>query len=154
MRLFRPRIRRTSDGGFDFGISDAERELVGGLLSQMQELLAMGDESLQRLFPPAYAADEERESEYRRLMGDELLSARFADLDVIEETLQDDRLQREQLEAWMRGLNGVRLVMGTRLDVTEDMGAPDPDDPDAALIEVYHYLSGLVDELVGALARD
>jgi Domain of unknown function (DUF2017) len=152
VRFGRARIRRTRDGSFEFRISDAERELVGGLVPQMQELLTVDDPALRRVFPPAYADDEAKDDEYRRLMRDDLLAGRFGDLDVIEETLQAERLTAEQTEAWLRALNGVRLVLGTRLDVTEDMDRPEPDNPDAPSFAVYEYLSMLVSELVDALA--
>jgi hypothetical protein len=149
----RARIRRARDGGFEFRISEEERDLVAGLIPQMQELLTVDDPALRRVFPPAYANDEDKDDEYRRLMRDELLAGRYGDLDVVEDTLRSERLTAEQTEAWMRALNTVRLVLGTRLDVTEDMDRPDPDDPDAASFAVYEYLSMLVSELVDALAK-
>ena len=153
MRLGRARIRRRRDGTFDFRVADQERELVKSLLPQIQELLAADDPSLSRLYPPGYANDDERNEEYRRLTRDELLASRFSDFDVIERTLGSDRLEEPEAEAWMRALNALRLVLGTRLDVTEDMDSPDPDDPDAPAFAVYEYLSFLVSELVDALAE-
>src|SRR6266508_1700917 len=121
MRFGRARIRRRKDGAFDFRIGEQERELIKSLLPQMQELLAVDDPSLTRLFPPAYANDAERDEEYRRLTRDDLLASRFSDFDVVEHTVEADRLEEHEAEAWMRALNGLRLVLGTRLDVTEDM---------------------------------
>ena len=64
-------------------------------------------------------------------------------------------LDAETAGAWMRALNALRLVLGTRLDVTEDDDRGiDPDDPDAPAWALYYFLSGLVDELVDALAAD
>jgi hypothetical protein len=153
VRLGRARIRRRKDGTFDFRIAAQERELVKNLLPQIQELLAADDPSLSRLFPPGYANDDEQNEEYRQLTRDDLLASRFSDLDVVERTLGSERLQQPEAEAWMRALNGLRLVLGTRLDVTEDMDRPDPDDPEAAAFAVYEYLSFLVSELVDALAE-
>jgi hypothetical protein len=152
MRLGRSRIRRRKDGTYDLRLGEKERRLIEGLIPQMQELLAMDDPSLVRVFPPAYPDDDKLDEEYRRLMRDDLLSGRFADLDVIEETVDAERLSADQAEAWMRALNSLRLVLGTRLDVTEDMERPDPDDPDAPSYAVYEYLSYLVNELVDALS--
>ena len=46
-------------------------------------------------------------------------------------------------------------MLGTRLDVTEDdEPRVDPDDPDAPAWALYYFLSGLVGELVDALAAD
>ncbi len=152
MRFGRARIRRRKDGAFDFRIGEQERELIKSLLPQMQELLAVDDPSLTRLFPPAYANDAERDEEYRRLTRDDLLASRFSDFDVVEHTVEADRLEEHEAEAWMRALNGLRLVLGTRLDVTEDMDRPQPDDPEAQAFAVYEYLSVVVSELVDALA--
>ncbi|MGH9116449.1 MAG: DUF2017 family protein [Acidimicrobiales bacterium] len=153
MRIGRARIRRRRDGAIDFRIGEQERELIKSLLPQMQELLAVDDPSLTRLFPPAYANDAERDAEYRRLTRDDLLASRFSDFDVVERTVAADRLEEAEAEAWMRALNGLRLVLGTRLDVTEDMDRPEPDDPEAPAFAVYEYLSMVVSELVDALAE-
>jgi hypothetical protein len=153
MRFGRARIRRRKDGAIDFRIAEHERELIRGLLPQMQELLAIDDPSLTRLFPPGYANDTEREEEYRRLTRDDLLASRFSDFDVVEHTLEAERLDPAEAEAWMRSLNAVRLVLGTRLDVTEDMDRPLPDEPGAQAYAVYEYLSMVVSELVDALSE-
>ena len=52
-----------------------------------------------------------------------------------------------EVEALATSLNGVRLVLGTLLDVRDD-DAPEPDTPDHAL---YQYLSWIVDSAVSAL---
>jgi hypothetical protein len=154
VRFGKARIRRRRDGTIDLRIGEHERELIGGLLPQMQELLALDDPSLTRLFPPAYANDAELDEEYKRLTRDDLLASRFSDVDVVERTIDADRLEEAEAESWMRALNGLRLVLGTRLDVTEDMARPAVDDPDAQAYAVYEYLSLVVSELVDALAGD
>ena len=52
----------------------------------------------------------------------------------------------------MGAVNDLRLVIGTNLDVCEDDGPLDPDDPDAPACAVYGYLTGLLDDIVSALA--
>jgi hypothetical protein len=152
VRFGRARIRRRKDGSFDLRIGEHERELIRGLLPQMQELLTLDDPSLARLFPPAYANDAALDEEYQRLTRDDLLASRFTDFDVVERTIDAQRLEESEAESWMRALNGIRLVLGTRLDVTEDMARPRADDPDAQAYAVYEYLSLVVSELVDALA--
>jgi Domain of unknown function (DUF2017) len=51
-------------------------------------------------------------------------------------------------------LNDARLMLGTRLDVSEetDFGAVDPEDPDAQELAVYAFLTFLQGELVEAVA--
>ena len=151
------RIEPAPDGGVRFFLPPAERELLLQLRAELLSLLdsAPDDPSLERLFPHAYD-DAESEAEYRRLMGDELLEGRQHALRVIEETLDQDRLTKEQAESWLTALDDLRLVLGTRLDVTEDMLLERlrPDDPNAFEISLYAYLSWLQEQLVDALAYD
>ncbi len=133
-----------------------ERDLLRRLPGQLKELLsdAPDDPALRRLFPPAYSDDLEREAEYRELMADELRSRHLAALAVLEETVDADRLTAEQAAGWLAALNDLRLVLGTRLDVSEDMLGDDvdPDHPDAPALALYGYLSWLQDQVVEALA--
>ena len=153
----RRRIERMPGGDIRLRLPRDERALLRSLPGQLRSLLveAPDDPSLERLFPPAYD-DAESEAEYRRLMGDELLEGRRRALRVIEETLDENRLTREQAEAWLIALNDLRLVLGTRLDVTEDMLLERlrPDDPNAFEVSLYAYLSWLQEQLVEALAHD
>jgi hypothetical protein len=84
----------------------------------------------------------------------ELLEQRLAAIDDVEATLDLHRLTVEQADAWARSLNALRLVLGTRLDVSEDddRGAIGPDHPEAPAWLLYELLSALVDDLVGALS--
>ena len=71
---------------------------------------------------------------------------------------KDDRhsLSKEQAESWLTALNDLRLVLGTRLGVTEEMflEAVDPRDPRAPEMALYVYLSWLQEQLVEALEAD
>ena len=60
---------------------------------------------------------------------------------------------RRASRGWLTALNDLRLVLGTRLDVSEDDDDVDPDDPDAPAHAVYHYLGLLLGEVVDALER-
>ena len=144
------------EGGFRLRLSDGERELLRTLPAELRALLdsERDDPGLRRLFPPAYERDEEGEDEYRRLMAGELLEGRRAALRLVEETADRDRLTAEELDGWLRALNDLRLVLGTRLDVTEDMYEADldPAHPQAYELSVYAYLSWLQEQLVAAAA--
>src|ERR671925_2223671 len=115
------RIKRTRGGAIRLRLPPEERELLRTLPAQLRSLLdeAPDDPSLERLFPPAYD-DAESQAEYRRLMHDELLDGRRRALAVVEETIDLDRLTGEQAQAWLTGLNDLRLVLGTRLGVRDD----------------------------------
>lgn len=164
MSIFSRRVRRVGDDRYRVSFPDGERELLQSLVPQLRELLttgvADGDPSLNRLFPTAYPDDPERDAGYQALVRDELLEKRFTSLDVLESTLDAEASGREftgdELSAAMRALNDLRLVLGTRLDVSEDddVDAIDPEDPDAPAWSVYHYLGMLVAFMVEALAED
>ena len=54
----------------------------------------------------------------------------------------------------MGTLNSLRLVLGTRLDVDEELPTLDPDDPLAPAYAVYEYLGWLLSQVVDALSPD
>jgi hypothetical protein len=151
------RIRRTRQGDFEVRLPEVERALLGTLVGALRAALdgdVAAEPTLRRLFPPAYVDpdDQEAEAEYQGLMQDELLASRRAALEVLEATATRDRLDEGELLSWMTALNQLRLVLGTRLDVSEDdPPLPDPDDPAAALHEVYHYLGVLLEAVLDAL---
>ena len=151
-------IEPDGEGGFRLRLSDAERELLRTLPGELREILdsEQDDPSLRRLFPPAYERDDEAEDEYRRLMADELLEGRRAALRLVQETAGRERLSAEELDAWLRALNDLRLVLGTRLDVTEEKYVTelDPAHPQAYELSVYGYLSWLQEQLVAAAAGE
>jgi hypothetical protein len=150
------RIERTRKGEFRIRLPSNERDALRALPEQLRTLLAdsPGDPALYRLFPVAYQDDPEREEEYRQLMRDELLEQHLASLRVLEETVGADRLSEEQAVAWLSALNDLRLVLGTRLEVTEDTYAEEIDehDPRYPSLSMYAYLGFLEEQLVEALA--
>ena len=111
---------------------------------------------LRRLFPPAYVDDQEKEAGFRALARDELLEARLAVARPARgRRSADPVMDAERAGSLLRSCNALRLVLGTRLDVSEDDDpALDPDDPESPTWALYYFLSGLVGELVDALAAD
>jgi hypothetical protein len=153
--LFRTSIRRAADGGVRIELAGEERDLLRQVAEELRELLAdePEDPSLRRLFPAAHE-DPEREQEYRELTRDQLVTGRERSLDVVRETADRELLTAEEADAWLRALNDARLVLGTRLDVTEDFDwdAFDPTAPQAQELALYAYLSWLQEQLVDAVA--
>ena len=150
-------LERLPDGGIGLDLSQDERALLAGLSSELQALLEgeADDPSLRRLFPPAYDDDAD-ELAYRELTGDSLLDGRREALELLEQTAGRDRLSAEEADAWLRALNDLRLVLGTRLDVQEDTFASEPNlnDPRGQALAVYGYLSWLQEQLVEARSPD
>ncbi len=149
----RQRIRRTRKGDFELRFPDEERTVLRSLAGQMREILTEdADPGLRRLYPTAYADDRELEEEYQRLVHDDLLDRRLAALDIVEATFDAERVDEEQLVAWMSALNDTRLVIGTKLDVSEDPSFDvTDDDPDAPAYAIYTYLGWLLEQIVEAL---
>jgi hypothetical protein len=155
--MFRRRaVQRTRAGGFRLRLSSAERELLRGLAEELRALLdeRPDDPALRRLFPPAYEEDGEAEAEYRRLLGESLADGQRKALETVERTLARSELTEAELDAWLRALNGLRLALGTRLDVREDTFARDldPRDPEARELAAYAYLTWLEEQVVVALS--
>jgi Domain of unknown function (DUF2017) len=148
------RIERTREGDFRLRLPPAERKLLRRLPAELRKLLAANpaDPDLRRLFPPAYEDDAD-EAEYRHLMRADLVEGRRQALRVLQETIDNDRLSLDEAEAWLTALNDLRLVLGTRLNVSEDtlLHGLDPSEPRARELALYAYLSGLQEELVAAL---
>jgi hypothetical protein len=154
--MFGARFKRRRDGSIELRLSDDEAEVLAHVIGQLREALAADTDApaLRRLFPPAYVDDEEKEAGFKALARDELLEARLAALDEVDAALADPRMDADRANAFMRSCNALRLVLGTRLDVSEDDHRVDPDDPDAPVWALYYFLSALVGEMVEVLAHD
>lgn len=154
---FRPPIERVRQG-FRINLDADERELVQRLVGEMRALL-MGpsdNPALKRVFPAAYhqAAHAEFDAEYQRLMREELVASRLAGISMIDEALSSKTpLTEAQLSALMQGLNGLRLILGTILDVGEDhdVALIDDDDPQVGEHHLYVFLSWLLEWTVRAM---
>ena len=153
----RDRIRRRGSGNYRVKLRSSEQIILGSLVHQLREqLMASTDEPhLRRLFPPAYANDAERDAGYQVLTRDELLEGRLSALDVVERTLDGGSdLDQAELTSWMTTLNSLRLVIGTRLDVDEELPELDPDDPLAPEYALYEFLGWVLAQVVDALGAD
>lgn len=152
------------EGRFRLSLGDNER---GGLLRFLEELrrLLNGDVTddlrTRRLFPTAYHDDPEADAEYQRLMQDELMQSRLAAISSTEELLRapvDDVFDESALLQMMKVINGLRLVLGTLLDVGEDDHPDIDDDTDDEPVSDQHfffgYLGWLLDWIVAVLAEE
>lgn len=150
------RLTRGRGGGVRLRLAARERELLRGLAAELEARLTDDADApdFARLFPPAYAEDPEGEREYRALVHEELLGGKREALQAFTASLEHATLTEEELDAWLRVLNDLRLVLGTRLDVSETTfaGGLDPRDPDAPDLALYSYLSWLQEQAVEAAA--
>ena len=158
-RPFIPPIERVRNG-FVFNIGNDERQLVARLLTELSQLLMgeSGDPRLIRIFPPAYhlADDAEADAEYQRLMREELVASRLSGITTVNTALQGSGpVDEETMIAFIQAINGLRLVLGTMLDVVEDHDPDEVDDDDPLVGEhhLYNFLSWLLDWAVRALGE-
>jgi len=137
-------------------LSSDEREFLDKVLGQQRGLLRSetpaSDPALVRLFPPAHPDDPLQNLEYERVAGAELLEGRLEAIGVMRSTLESDTLEEPSFMAWLEALNSLRLVLGTRLDVTEDTTEEDFDEEGAReRFDLYRYLTWLQAELLDVL---
>ncbi len=146
-------IRRRRDGTYTVDLGPAERELLVAMCDQLRDLLVGGDPALVRLFPTPYGDDAERNEGYAALVVPELTERRLAALETVRSTAQATQLTADELAAWMRSVNDVRLVLGTVLDV-EESGLPDgASEEDRERYATYEYLGMVLELIVRAMAK-
>jgi hypothetical protein len=130
------------------------RELASSFRRLLTEHTPSSDVSLQRLFPPAYPDDPLQNLDFEREAGRGLLDQRLEALDLLIGTADAKRLTIDEAMAWMRALNDMRLVFGSRLNVTEETEPGDFDAADEArTFELYLLLGWLLETLIAALGE-
>lgn len=160
MRTRRGPVRREGPGRFAVRLSDRERDAVRTFVGQLRDLLVSEDPSsdpaVARLFPPAQPDDVIANLEFEHEHGDSLLRARLAALDTVERTIERRDLDEDELAAWLGSLNAIRLVVGTRLGVTETSSEDDfdGDEQSAELFELYRYLTWLEGWVIEVLGQE
>ena len=149
-------IKRRRDGRYVLRLDANARIVLANLAAQLPEALASRDPMVRRLFPPAYTADDQTaaERDYRELVDTALVNHHTLSLETLVATAEADSLSEEEFGAWLDAIGSLRLVLGTRLDVHEDMEAPDPQDPMATEYELYAFLGELQYLMVEILAED
>ncbi len=168
---------RATSGGVTVHLDAGEVSILRSLVSQVLGLVEPGttgddpleralgigaaapsaDPVLARLFPSAYSDDDEAAQEFRRYTEATLRDGKRADATTLLETAEPGRLTltAEQGQAWLRALNDVRLALGVRLEVTEEVheeiARMPEDDPRYPSFVIYDWLTYLQDTLVRAL---
>lgn len=118
------------------------------------------DPALARLLPDAYGDDEAAATEFRRYTEGDLRAGKRANASAVLASLAPLAdlggrlvLDRDQADAWLGCLNDLRLVLGSRLEVTEETEYDArSDDPRAQALQVYGWLGWLQESLLGCLA--
>lgn len=153
-------VGRNDDGTFTLNLGEYEQEVLLSFTDQLKQLVSgdADDPRVRRLFPVAYALDEEADTEYQRFMREELIASRVAAIDRVTGFLsRTDPITAGELSSLMMTINGLRLVMGTLLEVSDDGAEPefdDEDDPLAAQWQLYGWLGWFLEWIVDAQAGD
>ncbi len=135
------------------GAREALRRLAGQYRDLLRDEDPSSDPGVARLFPPAREDDPLANLEYEHAAHDGLMAGRLANIAVLERTAGNTTLAEGELLAWMAVANDLRLVLGTRLGLTEETTegefADDPERREA--FDVYGFLSALVGTILDAL---
>ncbi len=144
------------DEGVRIDFEAEEAGLLSVLANQFADVLRepeLDDAALlTRLFPDAYTDDPEAAADFRRFTRDELEERKIAAVTRIAETATAGTvvLDRDTCATWARGLNDVRMMVGTRLGIRTD-----DDEPGAGpLADIYGWLGELQWVLVDLLEAE
>jgi hypothetical protein len=163
-------------GKLTLKLDDAEQGVLSQLFEQMAELLEipesevskdplaqllnMGgsteiseDPALARLFPDGYSEDEHASADFRRFTEQDLRAQKVSALATVRGTLAGwngkANIDSIQAQGWLKALNDLRLVLGTRLEITDESETDfEADEPG---IHLYNYLTYLQGTLIDAL---
>jgi hypothetical protein len=132
--------------------TDPLEQLLGGPVGPPPD--SSEDPALARLLPDGYTDDDEAAKEFRELTEGSLRAHKSETAQLVLDSLPAGGgavcLDQDATRAWLSALNDVRLVIGTRLNVTEETDHPDPADPAAPGYELYRWLTLLQELLVEA----
>ena len=151
---------------FPFRVALIEAQHLAELIDELTVVIAAADDApdpaVTRLTPAPYPDDADASAEFAAATRDDLLDRRTADAAVVRRALdpfvdsEDDALPQEspeqidilirrgEIDAWLRTLTALRLVIATRLGVTAD----DEHDLDDPRFGVYDWLAYRLDGLV------
>ena len=142
-------IARIDEDRFIFDVPAVLRDTVVDLAQQLDVELESDNPNLQRLFPTAYSNDPDKDAGYQVLARGELVESRRTSLTTVIESVDDDEINGATLQAWMRVVNDLRLVLGTNLDVGESEDWQPPPELEPVYV-VYQWLSLLLSHIVEA----
>ena len=141
----------------------APEPAVGGdpladLVGIADEVQRPTDPALLRLFPDAYGDDDDASADFRRFTEHGLREQRVARAELVLADLaagEKVQMTAQRAQEWLLVLNDLRLVLGARLEITEDtpqeVAELRPDDPRLPGLAMYDWLSWLQSTLLRAL---
>ena len=161
-------------------LEEIEVELLNSLIHQMLQLLHDPDEPestdplalligmngpteisddpvLARLFPDAYPDSSEASAEFRRFTWPDLQQQKIQHAHAVLEMLKRfpgaSLISSQSLQAWLLTLNDLRLALGTRMGLENDVEVDVMDENIGPLFGVYDWLTGLQGTLIDVLEQ-
>jgi hypothetical protein len=172
------RFKKTRKG-VEVRVEQVEAEVLVQCASELLELLGPGpeadedplaamvglsdasrpdDPAVLRLFPDAYAPDHPDSAaaaDFRRYTDADLRSGKRAAAAAVLATVParggSVLLDRDDCDRWLGCLNDLRLVLGTRLAVTEETEMDDVAEDDRQLYAIYGWLGWAQESLLSCL---
>ena len=157
------RFRKGPDDTLIVSLAPEELGLLAGLPDELRLVFEapQQDAAAKRLFPQSRLdPTAEEEEEWTAMVHPDLLRQRLDALELVTSSLsratesKDRRevaLTPDDVQAWLGVLNDTRLVLGTRLGVTEEEPDIDPDAPEARGYAIYYWLTALQGDLIDML---
>lgn len=127
------------------------------------ERLDRDDPVVRRLFPDAYADDRVAAEEFHRYTVDEQRRGRLdaahavlAGLGATNEGRQALRVASDEVDAWLRTVNGVRLSLAVRLGIESEadhdaLSELPEQDPRSYVLDLYDWLGYVLESLLSAV---
>ncbi len=160
-------FHRRADGTVSTSVDGPEAGLFLSLVDEVHAVLEYADGDLRpidpvldRFFPEAYPTDSDASAEFRRFTTPDLRSRKTHNAAAIAESLApaltaDEPvpviLDEQQVQAWVRGLTDMRLMLAARVGIGAEPDPGLPVDAVEPLTEVYNWLGWVQDSLVRAL---
>jgi hypothetical protein len=160
-----PTVKRRKNGSLSIRLPHAEGLVLCTLPRRLRDLLeneSFHRRIVDRLFPRAYADDDE-ETEYRQLIGNDLRDRKLASMALFEKTLERLRMRSwgvelsvhaEEVDPWLGFVNDIRLFLGIELDIQDNDWGQELDPEDETVGEeavLLHFLTWLQQEILDAL---
>ncbi len=174
----------SGERGARIELAEVEAALLASLAQQLVDLVGVPDEpaadplaalvgidphaapsedpAVLRLLPDAFVDDDEASAEFRRFTERDLRERKSRDARAVAADVTTSAeggvvldLTGERLANWLGMFNDARLVLGSRLGITDDshdeLADLAPDDSRAPLVELYGWLTYVQDGIVQQL---
>ncbi|MDA8372837.1 MAG: DUF2017 family protein [Actinomycetota bacterium] len=152
MTEIRGPLKQIEGDRFENLLTDEEKELLGMLPGVVVEAIAAHSPYVTRLFPPTYPFDHTAQKEIEDVGSDSLAEEHRRILEGLADTVNKPVLTHQDLVVWVGAINDIRLLIGTALDVYEEMDRPGEDDPRFQDFVIFDYLTWLQGSLLAFLS--